>query len=100
MLPNKRYSATLEKELHVSAAILDTSQLPANAKKNTQVFVNTADANGQFTVDNQFLIANLSKSESQFPLDIVFGKNEKMVFTQNGIGVVHLTGYVDTVDER
>lgn len=91
MQPNEPSKQRFPSDLHISAAVLDVEALTPNAKKGAQLWI---EHHG-----NQTLIANLCRQASQCVLDIGFSKNEEVIFSIKGQGVVHLHGYFAPDDE-
>ncbi|XP_034950307.1 46 kDa FK506-binding nuclear protein [Chelonus insularis] len=84
MEPNKRYTQTVEKAFHVSMATLDVT---TGDDDFVQVMLCYENRN--------YLLCNLKKSTlCQKSLDLNFKVGDKIAFTSNGRGHVHLTGYL------
>lgn len=82
---NKKYSQTVKKAFHLSAASLDTSQVKAG--EDIQILLNSDD--------NVFLLGTLNKDKiPQCNLDLNFAEGDKICFSIKGEGIVHLTGFL------
>lgn len=89
MKSNKKYTQTLEKSFHLSAASLDYASSDADP---VQVMY-TQD-------DNSYLLCTLQKGKIyQCALDLNFKEGDKLFFSTKGNGIVHLTGYLIPEDE-
>lgn len=88
----KKYSQTVRKAFHVSAASLDTTT--TKSSDDIQVLL-TSD-------DNVYILCTLNKvNDKQRPLDLNFAEGDKISFAIKGEGIVHLTGFLipDADDE-
>lgn len=82
---NKKYSQTVKKAFHLSAASLDTSQVKSG--EDIQVLLNSDD--------NVYLLCTLSKGKiPQCSLDLNFAEGDNICFSIKGEGIVHLTGFL------
>jgi len=85
----KQYKQTPKFNFHVSMAVLDLK-----TADNEPVSVNVQVENGEF------ILCNLTKSQPQVQLDLIFSEGEKIKFyTAGGKGNVHMTGYVMPEDD-
>lgn len=80
----KKYSQTVSKAFHLSAASLDTS----SAKSGDIQVLLTSD-------DNVYILCTLNKdNDKQRSLDLNFAEGDKICFAIKGEGIVHLTGFL------
>lgn len=88
----KKYSQTVTKAFHLSAASLDTSA--TKTSDDVQVLL-TSD-------DNVYILCTLNKeNDKQRSLDLNFAEGDKVCFSIKGEAIVHLTGFLipDADDE-
>lgn len=80
----RKYSQTVEQPFQVTMAALEIGP-QIDEKSLVQVML---------TYDNSdYLLCTLSRNSFNQPLDLSFGRGEIVVFSLNGTGTVHLTGY-------
>lgn len=84
MKHGKKYSQTVSKAFHLSAASLDTS----SAKSGDIQVLLTSD-------NNVYILCTLNKdNDKQRTLDLNFAEGDKICFSIKGEGIVHLTGFL------
>ncbi|XP_014209440.1 46 kDa FK506-binding nuclear protein [Copidosoma floridanum] len=88
---NKKYTQTIEQSFHISMASLNLSKSSAG-QIQVSVFDHESESN--------YLLCTLHKeSHWQQPLDLNFAAGQKISFSCNGNGHVHLTGYLIPEDD-
>ncbi|CAH1796483.1 unnamed protein product, partial [Owenia fusiformis] len=89
----KRYTQTVERSFHISAATLEPKDSAKHKPVSVMISTNKAE----------FLLAVLQHGKTyNQQLDLNFTEGEEVTFFLNGEGVVHLTGYLveDDIDQQ